>query len=370
MITGSVLDDKKILLVEDSNPSIDLISRVLQKTGGDLYVYDNLDNINDLLSRKYDIAIFDLYIHGGDTFQLIETLKQSSPDTKIIVQSSLTSSLLEQPSVSAHVDYVIEKPLTEEKIRKALTNSLFLPLKDKEVLIVEDARISVKILSRIVSKLGGAPYAFTDLTEEDKILNTHYDMAVLDLHLAKGVTTFHLINKLKEKNASILIFIVSAMPNALHSYPELMENIAYIFQKPISDEALEQSIIKATKQPFSDRRRSTRKSGIAQIWVALYHEEEKRADLFESPALLDISTHGFSFQSFLDYEEGNTIVFWLNDRNLYHEIIEVFGVIKWKKIAQTQKGNTFHYGVEYKDKGSPQLVNLQSIIAQISEESN
>ncbi len=363
MLTGNKLDDKKILLVEDSRASTNSIETLIEENGGNLEVYNDLSNQDLILADFFDIAILDIFLKNESTLEFIKMLKKRSPSTRIIVVSSSTSALAEDPEAAASVDYLVEKPFTSDKILSAIDASLYLPLKNKNVLIIDDAKVSLRALGRIVTKLGGMADSYSDLSAENEILKNKYSLAILDLMLKDGVTTIDFIQKLKSTHPETYIFILSAMPSAMHAYPEILSNAAFIFQKPISDQVLERNLIKTIEHPYADRRKNPRKPGMAQVWVAEYNLEEKKAELFESPALLDLSNHGISYQSFLTYKEGEHILCWINYEG---DIIEIIAKIIWSKTTE----KITQYGAEIMPKLSSGFSKLQEFVTRITNYEN
>ncbi|MCB1148031.1 MAG: response regulator [Leptospiraceae bacterium] len=371
MLTVGQLKNKNFLLLEDSRVSRRSIYEYLEKHGATVDMYENLDRQNEFLGRTYDYAILDLQLGNTSTINLIPLLKSVNSKLRIIVETAAPNQLKEHPESAALVDYLIEKPVTDSKLEKAIISSLYQPLKGKHVLIVEDARVSLNALVRIVLRLGGIPHAYTSLFEKEAILKINYDFALLDLLLRKD-DTLEFIKELRDNNPNLSIFVVSSTPALLQSRPEIMSEVSYIFQKPVNDKIIERHLIRSVEQPFSDRRTVPRKSGDAggNLWIALWNHDLNKPDLFESPHLVDISNMGLSFQSRMQYAPGDQLLMWLLHRSkrIADSWLELRGIIRWTQHVTDEFGEkTTRYGVSIDPEISRDFNELQQIVPRILE---
>ncbi|MDH5720398.1 MAG: response regulator [Spirochaetia bacterium] len=249
-----------------------------------------------------------------------------------------------------------ETSLPVQKSEKFLFN--------KNILILEDAKISSKFLKDIIENLGGIAHIFSKIEEEKEILKNNYDAAIVDLIL-KGGSSFNLIKKLKIKDPGLRLIVISAMPDLLAKNPEVLSFIDFIFAKPIDKDLLSRNLMEMVQPPVHERRISIRKKPMLNLWVAKKFPNIKKTDLFESPHAIEISKDGFSFHSYFTYEEKDDIVIWIYDK-VHTEILELWGNIAWKKVSEetSKKSLTLYsYGIKINKETSPNIKEyLETII--------
>lgn len=367
MSYSGALSNREILVLEDSRISRNTINRIILEEDGILHSYADLKEKDTMIAEYYDIAIMDLMVGESNTLHLIPALKERNPSMRILVVTAMIDLLRENPETSECIDFLLEKPFTEEKLKKTIIEAVYHPLAGKNVLIIEDANISLKVMSRIVHNLGGTAFAYDDIPSDNELYRNNYDLALLDLVMPEDRNTVSLIPELRKKYPNIYIFVVTAMPALLHSHPEVMPEIAYIINKPFSDRQLEKYLIQTLDQPFADRRQSPRKKGIARCWVAPFDKEHNRPDLFESPYLVDLSNHGLSFQTYLQYHEDDDVIVWISYRKPHQGevIIELYGTIRWITKADTDKVNYKKCGVEFIKENSKDYLELQEAVTRL-----
>ena len=110
-----------LLLANDNTDESNLIS---DKFTNDECIskIDIISNGKDAASlieqNDYDLVILDLVLQEIDGFELIETIKNKNPSTKIIVMSSLSSDAFIKKVTSLGVNYFMLKPVTAEILKK------------------------------------------------------------------------------------------------------------------------------------------------------------------------------------------------------------------------------------------------------------
>lgn len=369
MLSPWQLKNKSFLLLEDSKITRHIVKGFILKYGGYVDSYENLKKQNEILGNRYDYAIVDLRLGDRTSIDFIPLLKKTNPNIRVIVQTGSPEQLKKDFQVASQIDFLIEKPVTDSKLEKAISSSLYQPLKGKQILIVEDARISLRSLVRIVMLLGGIPHAYSSLDKESEFLKIQYDFALLDLILRKE-NTLRLMKKLRSTNPYISIFVLSSTPALLQNHPEIMQEVSYIFQKPVNDSILEKHLIRSVEQPDSDRRSVPRKPGDAggNLWIAPWNKEFDKPDLFESPHLIDISNMGLSFQSRLSYSPGDHLLVWLlhQPKNQEMQWLELRGVLRWTQPVKDDRGeNLTRYGISLEPELSKNFNELQLIVPKI-----
>ena len=110
-----------LLLANDNTDESNLIS---DKFTNDECIskIDIISNGKDAASlieqNDYDLVILDLVLQEIDGFELIETIKNKNPSTKIIVMSSLSSDAFIKKVTSLGVNYFMLKPVNAEILKK------------------------------------------------------------------------------------------------------------------------------------------------------------------------------------------------------------------------------------------------------------
>lgn len=366
MAMNTPLADKRILIVEDSAIAMQNVLKPLQEKKAAVEYYENLPRIENLINGNFDLAILDLLIEKETSIDLIHELKQTFPAIRIIVITSNRDILDDEPEVFHQIDFLLEKPFTPEQIIEAASEALYLPLKGKKFLIVEDARVSLITARNILKNLGGYVDAYRDLVYRDEMLSKQYDVAICDILLRQG-DTIDFIKDLKLKYPETGMIITSAMPSYLEKHPEIFSNIDFILSKPFEEHRLKETVIQLVEQPFSDRRRQVRKSGFPFCWVAPYYADRDKSDMFESPNILNISNEGLSFQTHLEYTIDSQVTIWvLNNEDDSKNILEIRGLIKWSQkpesATEDEEGQT-QYGVQFTPDATEDFNAFQKFIA-------
>lgn len=110
-----------LLLANDNTDESNLIS---DKFTNDEFIskidiVSNGKDASELIEKnQYDLVILDLVLQEIDGFELIETIKNKNPSTKIIVMSSLSSDAFIKKVTSLGVNYFMLKPVNADILRK------------------------------------------------------------------------------------------------------------------------------------------------------------------------------------------------------------------------------------------------------------
>lgn len=116
-----------LLIANDNNEESNLISEKLTNDEN-LYAIDKTisgkEAIEFVRAKEYDLAIVDLVLTETDGFEVIETIKQTSSKTKIIVLSALSSETFMNKAINMGVDYYMLKPVGYETLAKRVNDLL------------------------------------------------------------------------------------------------------------------------------------------------------------------------------------------------------------------------------------------------------
>jgi len=122
-----LLDNKRILLVEDDSRIVNFMQRGLEAEGITLDVVSaKTPALNLAESRRYNTIILDIYLGEDDVLDVCRTLRQRSIDTPVLVMTAKDSMEFREASVKAGANTYLPKPFsfddllsTLEKIRQA-----------------------------------------------------------------------------------------------------------------------------------------------------------------------------------------------------------------------------------------------------------
>lgn len=83
--------------------------------------YDGIQGLEVIRSEKPDVVITDIRIPGLDGLSVIEAAKEECPDTYFIVISGYSEFVYAQRALTLGVKDYIDKPVTADKLKNALT---------------------------------------------------------------------------------------------------------------------------------------------------------------------------------------------------------------------------------------------------------
>ena len=160
---------KKILLVDDEIPILNLFRRVLFDTDYEVFVAQNAaDAMAVMQQQKIDLVISDMRMPGMDGYQLLKNIKELYPDTLRVIQSGYADEKLVVKALLNNIAKVyLFKPWKNDELVK-LINNLF---------ETEEILLGSKLLSIInnAEELPTIQSSFTkilELTESDAELRS------------------------------------------------------------------------------------------------------------------------------------------------------------------------------------------------------
>ena len=237
----------------------------------------------------------------------------------------------------------------------------------KKILLLEDSIVSIHSLKKILDKMNVEISIYNDLEKKNDIFSEIYDLAIIDLVIKDGDSIKFLL-ELKENQPLIPIIIISSMTEMLNDYPEVVQRIDFIFDKPFDNVLVEKTISMILGQAVENRRQDVRKNPIPYCWITQIDKTSQRPQLFESPVILDVSKHGLSFESFFLYNVGDLLLIWIltkvNNENI---VLELNSHIRWFKKRQMPNNtnmNIYSYGVEMISQNAD-ILEYQKLVAQI-----
>jgi DNA-binding NarL/FixJ family response regulator len=119
-LNGDEAMDRKgrVLIVDDSRFSISIITEILERNGYE--VVGEAMNKEEVEAKaeelKPDIVTMDMTLPGTDGFECTEIVKSKSPDSSVIIVSSLMDDELLEKAEKLKVSGYVQKPIEEGKL--------------------------------------------------------------------------------------------------------------------------------------------------------------------------------------------------------------------------------------------------------------
>lgn len=126
-------ENNRILLVEDDEVFARVVSRALGHRGYLVHHAANVESAHEIIQDKnYDHAILDLNLGGHTSLQLIQTIKQAKPLSRILILTGYASIATAVEAIKLGADNYLAKPADADEIIAALLEKA-----DTEVAISE-----------------------------------------------------------------------------------------------------------------------------------------------------------------------------------------------------------------------------------------
>jgi len=114
-----------ILVLDDVADAGNLIKRILEKKGHDIFVFtEEEDALNHVKFSKTDLAILDLKLKKMSGIDVLEKLKSISPSIKAIILTGYPTVETARESLKLGADEYCVKPIDKEELEKKVENIL------------------------------------------------------------------------------------------------------------------------------------------------------------------------------------------------------------------------------------------------------
>lgn len=111
---------KTILVADDEEDTCNFIKKILERKGHKVYIaLDGIQAHKIIEDKIFDVALLDCSMPGLTGFELIKLIKETNPNTKIIIFSGY-SAMDERLADDLGVEQFLQKPLTIEMIQEAI----------------------------------------------------------------------------------------------------------------------------------------------------------------------------------------------------------------------------------------------------------
>jgi len=157
------MDKKSILLIDDEQSILDLLGDILEMEGYRLTAEDKPARALTLLEKQeFDLVITDLQMPEINGLEIVRKVKESAPDTGVIILTGHGSVESASDAVELGVDAYLQKPIRNREIIKAV----------RQVLKNKQTHLENKRLKTLI-ELSSIVYQVTDFNlAQDMILDT------------------------------------------------------------------------------------------------------------------------------------------------------------------------------------------------------
>jgi CheY-like chemotaxis protein len=116
---------KRILCLDDSKDSCDLLSFVLSEAGYETEVaYTFAEGLQMAQGSQFSLYVIDLSFSDGDGFDLIDKLREIDPSTPIVVCSGDVREATQERARQAGVRVFMTKPVELDAMERAIVGIL------------------------------------------------------------------------------------------------------------------------------------------------------------------------------------------------------------------------------------------------------
>jgi CheY-like chemotaxis protein len=124
-----LLTGRKILLVEDHDDFLSLLTRFLSRYGALVTACASISAAIDSVTRaRPDLVITDIRLSDGDGFQLLRVIKkldlESGTNTPVLAMSAHADLILGQRVADAGFSNFLRKPFTPDRLIEAINDAL------------------------------------------------------------------------------------------------------------------------------------------------------------------------------------------------------------------------------------------------------
>lgn len=287
----------------------------------------------------------------------LPSLKKEDSALRVILLHEITERGQIDSAVLSVTDHLLEKPFTRQTLEKALSQLRFHPLANRPVYLRETEQNGVA--GNVLKSLGASVITELPADASGKLPELAlFAPDAIDDTFRSAIAAFRRVY------ADVPAFMIYDPQAAGILDSGILKEIAYMVQRPVSRQTLRQKLLTYFEQPQKERRKNPRKQGISQMWISAFNLELGTPELFESPYLIDISQSGLSFQTYINYPEGQLMAIWIVSEDYPDKIIDLRGHIRWKKKDNAgEPGNMLKYGVEFTRQESEAYRTFAQMIA-------
>src|SRR3954469_4712558 len=272
-----------ILVVEDDRVFSTILCKHLRQAGFNTFTaFDGMQAMMVARRKELRAVVLDLLMPGGHGFDVLRTLKGSmrTHNLPVIILSGAMNAVTKTEAKALGAAAVFQKPLNFENLIQSINESIaamedpVLKVSETQsakkdtvlqtVMVVDDDRVLVKMISQWLKQLGYGTFAAHDAPEAIKLMSMQKLSAViLDLDMP-GTHGTAIIERLKSFNrtSSIPILVLSGSDDPDEVKGVMALGADEFLEKPTDLERVEQALAGILA------RRGMRESSIRNLAVA------------------------------------------------------------------------------------------------------
>jgi DNA-binding NtrC family response regulator len=149
----STSQDKKILVVDDDNDGLVLLDFALKSRGWQVVTAASGNTaLENFKKETFDLVLLDLRLPDIDGMDVLKQIKETSPETEVIVISGFSSVDKAVEATKEGAFYFIEKPVDLERLFVLVEKALSIQSKSVEIKQLRDKLTSRSTYEEIVGK--------------------------------------------------------------------------------------------------------------------------------------------------------------------------------------------------------------------------
>jgi putative two-component system response regulator len=162
---------EKILVVDDEELTRDILNRYMNHLGYDKVekAEDSEKAFNITKKTEFSLAIVDIHMPGENGLWLLKKIKESYPDTRVIMITASDDLRDAISSLNQGADRYLTKPLNIEEVQHAVKNSL-----EKRHLIMENREYQKNLEEKIKLRTEELRISLQDLDMANQTIKTAY----------------------------------------------------------------------------------------------------------------------------------------------------------------------------------------------------
>ncbi len=238
---------KKILLIDSSSFILNVLSDFFSsKNQFELYYAKDMKEVEKLIEKEdFFVAVSSLVLPNTKNGEAIELLKKHSVPT-IILSSVINDHVVNSASKYFVVDYVSKSSVNQLEYVCNLIELLVF-MENKEVLVVEDSKISAKIICDLLQTIFLKAHISSSGEEALNILETNKNISlIISDHYMENLDGLEFVKKLrsnKSKYSRIPVIMITTGVSNKVKIDFFKNSITDFLEKPILQEELKAKII-------------------------------------------------------------------------------------------------------------------------------